>query len=267
MGRRTLPADTGLARNERRIEMRRILKATAVAGAFVLITAAPALAWHITVQGSAICDEASGNYVITWTIGNWNASHPANVTASSTTGGSYSGSVGNSASFQEVVPGTTTSSTLTANATWSGSNETDSKSASVSTGGDCRAPEPEPTPEPTETPTPEPPESPNPQPSESPNPEPTESPPPSTTPPPAETQPVDSEKETEVQSASAGAGPKPGPNVGGQAGGGAAAARGELAFTGSRASVPLLISVMAMLLVVGVALLWLDRRRIAGRPL
>jgi hypothetical protein len=250
--------------------MRRILKATAVAGAFVLATAAPALAWHITVQGSAICDEPSGNYVITWTIGNWNASHPANVTASSTTGGSYAGSVGSSASFQEVVPGTTTSSTLTANATWSGSRETDSKSASVSTGGDCQAPEPEPTPEPTETPTPEPTESPSPQPSDSPNPEPTQSPPPpSTTSPPAGTQPVDTGGETEVQSASAAPKPKPkpGPNVGGQAEAGPTAARGELAFTGSRASVPLLFSVMAVLLIVGVGLLWLGRRRITGRPL
>jgi len=107
--------------NERWTRIRRRLGATVGLTLVVMLVAA----WHIDVAGSSACQQ-DGTYLVTFEAESWDASHPATVTWDSPN--------------PVTVPGTATSATNTAHATWSDSDETDAKTVTVYLDGTCMPP-------------------------------------------------------------------------------------------------------------------------------
>ncbi len=121
--------------------------ALAAAGVGVVGLAGPASAHHPIVSGAAVCDEETGRFDVTWSIGNSESDKVMTFTTdrSSVPGGEVDEG-GTVVRQEEVDPGTYT---LTVDASWPNGVEKDG-SATVTAQGECEKPQPE-QPEPSET--------------------------------------------------------------------------------------------------------------------
>jgi hypothetical protein len=128
-------------------------------GAFIVALALPgtAQAWSFSASGSAVCDQSSGQYVVTWTIDNSSEPQQLTITSSNRSavpGGSTVPAHGSSA-FSESLAGTMAGSLqLTVSGNWPSDSRGRTRSASVSLAGDCQAPPPPPPPPPPPSPPP-----------------------------------------------------------------------------------------------------------------
>jgi hypothetical protein len=135
------------------------IAAVAVAGVTVVGLAAPASAHHPIVSGEAVCNEDTGKFDVTWSIGN---SEDDKVMTFTTDRPSVDGGTveegGTVTRTEEVEAGT---HRLVVDATWPKNGVTDTRDAEVEATGACEKPSPSPSPsepeatettEPTETP-------------------------------------------------------------------------------------------------------------------
>lgn len=129
--------------------------ALGVAGALAL--AAPASAHHPIVDGNAVCDEATGEWVITWTVANSEHDLTGTLTAVTvspeaelatiTVGATLPKSGDGPLQEEQRVPGDTTYASLDVSVQWIRPDRTvnESDDHMFELGGDCQAPEePEP---------------------------------------------------------------------------------------------------------------------------
>lgn len=121
--------------------------ALGVAGTLAL--ASPASAHHPTVDGNAVCDEATGEWVITWTVAN--SEHDLTGTLSAVTvtpeatlttivvGATLPVSGDGPLQEEQRVPGDTTAASLTVEGTWirDGNKIVKSADKSLELGGEC----------------------------------------------------------------------------------------------------------------------------------
>jgi hypothetical protein len=118
-----------------------------VCGAFAAALALPgtAQAWTFSASGSAACDRASGQYLVTWTIDNSSEPEVLTITASNRAAVPTGATVGARASstFTESVAGNTSGSLgLTVSGNWPSDSRARTRGTSVSLAGDCTAPPP-----------------------------------------------------------------------------------------------------------------------------
>jgi hypothetical protein len=136
---------------------------TAVATAAALAMASPASAHHSSVEGTYLCDEVTGEWVVTWTVGNSQPDldatlkivelEPAGTTLSEIVVGATVPAGGRLTDVQ-LVPADQTFAKLTVAAEWpNGRKDKQPVSGKVKFEGVCEKPTTPPTPTPTATPT------------------------------------------------------------------------------------------------------------------
>jgi LPXTG-motif cell wall-anchored protein len=118
----------------------------------VALAASPASAHHPVIVGDAVCDQPTGNWVVTWTVSNSETQWAAKITAlESTPAPAVTGAIAvnaiipkkgeGSLTGTQTLPSSATSATLKITAFWDKphpkKDETDSKEATVEFKGTC----------------------------------------------------------------------------------------------------------------------------------
>ncbi|MFC0530161.1 cell wall anchor protein [Phytohabitans kaempferiae] len=146
--------------NRRKLSLRRplaLVGAAALGLAAALMVASPASAHHSEVDGKAVCDTETGEWVVTWTVTSFAPQGveryklvkadltPAGTTVTeirTTEGNDYPYSVDTPVVGVQRVPGDATSASLTVKAKWKKERgahlERDAKSKTVELGGECK---------------------------------------------------------------------------------------------------------------------------------
>lgn len=137
--------------NRRRASLAAILGLAAV---LVAAPATPALAHHSTITGTAVCNQQTGLFDLSWTVENWKSGSPLTVVSS--TGGIVPAKTVIDTSAMFPQPGVKTGTySLTVAAKWA-DGVTSTNTGKVTVAGSCKKPTPTPTPTPTQTVTPSP---------------------------------------------------------------------------------------------------------------